>query len=117
MEPAMLKMPVITSWLQVKEQPNEQDEQPRAYLFGRYSVRRTASGCQVALAGFRGRHGRGQGPTFWRGRYGDIHGTFEESHHAALSPSAANWPSPPTIRGAHSLGVTEFLSQFVRGQV
>jgi 5-methylcytosine-specific restriction protein A len=35
--------------------------------------------------------------------------SLEESHHAALS-SAANWQSPPNIRGAHSLGVTEFLS-------
>lgn len=34
---------------------------------------------------------------------------LEESHHAALS-SAANWPAPRNIRGAHSLGVTEFLS-------
>jgi|ERR1017187_203207 hypothetical protein len=35
--------------------------------------------------------------------------SLEESHYAALS-NAANWQSPPNIRGAHSLGVTEFLS-------
>ena len=34
---------------------------------------------------------------------------LEESHYAALS-NAANWQSPPNIRGAHSPGVTEFLS-------
>ncbi len=35
--------------------------------------------------------------------------SFEESHYVALS-SAANWQSPPSIRGAHSVGVTELLS-------
>lgn len=35
--------------------------------------------------------------------------SLEESHYAALS-SAANWQCPPNIRGAHSPGVTEFLS-------
>ena len=35
--------------------------------------------------------------------------SLEKSHHAALS-QAANWQSPRNIRGAHSLGITEFLS-------
>jgi len=35
--------------------------------------------------------------------------SLEESHYAALG-SAATWPSPPNIRGAHSVGVTKLLS-------
>jgi hypothetical protein len=35
--------------------------------------------------------------------------SLEASHYAALS-IAANWQSPPNIRGAHSVGVTELLS-------
>jgi predicted HNH restriction endonuclease len=35
--------------------------------------------------------------------------SLEESHYAALT-SAASWQSPPNIRGAHSVGVTELLS-------
>lgn len=35
--------------------------------------------------------------------------SLEQSHHAALS-KAANWQSPPNVRGAHSPGLTEFLS-------
>jgi 5-methylcytosine-specific restriction protein A len=35
--------------------------------------------------------------------------SLEESHYAALS-RAANWQSPPNIRGAHSVGVTKLLS-------